>query len=83
MLPFGSDEGGRAAAHQPPLPHALHEQQNRLYKTALTDDDQQDDDDDDGDEDVQLHVLPPHLLAHAGGAALELQRALLQVLCFP
>jgi hypothetical protein len=43
------------------------------------DDDNQQDDDADDNADPHLHVLPPHLLAHAVGAAAEALRGRRQV----
>lgn len=50
--------------------------------TTGNDDNQQQDDDADDDPDPHLHVLPPHLLAHAVGAASEALGGLVQVLGF-
>ena len=47
--------------------------------TRRHDDDNQQDDDADDDADAHLHVLPPHLLAHAVGAAAEALRGRRQV----
>jgi len=47
--------------------------------TRRHDDDNQQDDDADDDADAHLHVLPPHLLAHAVGAAAETLRGRRQV----
>jgi hypothetical protein len=47
--------------------------------TRRHDDNNQQDDDADDDADAHLHVLPPHLLAHAVGAAAEALRGRRQV----
>lgn len=50
--------------------------------TRRHDDDNQQDDDADDDADAHLHILPPHLLAHAVGAAAEALRGRCQVVGF-
>jgi hypothetical protein len=64
--------------------HPLSQARNRSSScegrlTRRHDDDNQQDDDADDDADAHLHVLPPHLLAHAVGAAAETLRGRRQV----
>ena len=54
----------------------------RAELTAGDNDDEQQDDDAHDDPDPHLHVLPPHLLAYAVGAAAEALGGLVQVFGF-